>query len=169
MKGRCLNLEVGVLGPLFLFIMVDKIKEVIEPVLQGEGIELVDMIYRREAGRQVLRILVDKEGGIILSDCVRLNEEISQVLDEGNVITERFLLEVDSPGVDRPFKIKRDYERAKGRMVRVTLKEAILDKKEYIARLREVLDDSVKIDTEKKGVIEIPFEKITRARQEVEF
>jgi len=104
----------------------------------------------------------------MLSDCVKLNEKISQALDESNVITERYILEVASPGIDRPFKIKRDYERAKGRMVRVTLNEAILDKKEYIGRLQEILNDSIKIDTKKKGILEIPFEKIIRARQEVE-
>lgn len=149
--------------------MVDKIREIIGPVLEEEGVELVEIIYRPEAGRQVLRLLVDRNGGIQLSDCVRLNERISQVLDETNLIAERYVLEVDSPGVDRPFKTKRDYERAKGRMIRVTLSEAILDKKEYIGRLEDILQDSIKIDTEKKGIIEIPFEKIVRARQEVEF
>ena len=88
---------------------------------------------------------------------------------EANIIQERYVLEVDSPGIDRPFSSKRDYERAKGRLVRVTLSEAILDKKEYIGRLEAISEDSVKIDTEKKGIIDIPFGKIVRARQEVEF
>ncbi|MBC8473672.1 MAG: ribosome maturation factor RimP [Candidatus Omnitrophica bacterium] len=149
--------------------MLDKIKEIIEPVLQEEAAELIDIIYRRESGRRVLRLLVDKEGGIVLSDCVRLNERISNVLDESDLITESYVLEVDSPGVDRWFSAKRDYDRAKGRMVRVTLKEAIMNKKEYIGRLQEVSDDLIKIDVKKKGVLEIPFEKIIRARQEVEF
>lgn len=153
----------------FCCLMIDKIKEIIIPILQEEGAELVEIIFRREAGRQVLRILIDKEGGVTLSDCVRINEIISRVLDENNTIQERYMLEVDSPGIDRPFKIKRDYKRASGRLVRVTLSEAILDKKEYIGRLEEILDNSIKIDVEKKGIIEIPFEKITRARQEVEF
>jgi ribosome maturation factor RimP len=149
--------------------MLDKIKELIQPILDGENIELVEIIFRQEGGGKALRILADKEGGIQLSDCVRLNERISQVLDEANIIQERYVLEVDSPGIDRPFSSKRDYERAKGRIVRVALSEAILDKKEYIGRLEEVLEDSIKIDTEKKGIIEIAFDKITRARQEVEF
>jgi len=160
---------VGVVGPLFLFYnMLDKIKEIIQPILDEEGVELVEIVFRQEAGRKVLRILADKEGGIKLSDCVRLNERISQALDELNIITEHYLLEVDSPGIDRPFKIKRDYERAKGRLVRVTLNEQILGKKEYVGRLEEILENSIKIDTEKKGVLEIPFEKIIRARQEIE-
>ena len=159
----------GVVGPLFLFYnMLDKIKEIIQPILDEEGVELVEIVFRQEAGRKVLRILADKEGGIKLSDCVRLNERISQALDELNIITEHYLLEVDSPGIDRPFKIKRDYERAKGRLVRVTLNEQILGKKEYVGRLEEILENSIKIDTEKKGVLEIPFEKIIRARQEIE-
>jgi len=149
--------------------MLDKIKQVVEPILEEEGVELVDLVLRREAGRQVLRLLVDRQGGIMLSDCVRLNEEISQELDKDSVINEDYTLEVDSPGVDRWFSSKRDYERARGRMVRVTLNEAIMDKKEYIGRLREALEDYIKVEVEKKGIIDIPLEKIVRARQEVEF
>ena len=149
--------------------MTDKIKELIQPVLEEEGVELVELMYRREAGRQVLRLLVDKENGITLEDCAGLNERIGKVLEESDAITERYVLEVDSPGIDRPFKVKRDYERALGRLVRVTLSEAVLDKKEYIGRLEQVLEDSIKVDVKKKGVLGISFTKITRARQEVEF
>jgi ribosome maturation factor RimP len=148
--------------------MIDKIKEIIEPILQEEQVELVEIILRREAGRQVLRLLVDKDNGIQMLDCVRLNKKISQVLDQADIIQESYVIEVDSPGIDRLFKTKRDYERAMGRLVRVTLNEKISDKKEYIARLEEVSDAGVKIDVEKKGIIEIPFEKIVRAREEVE-
>jgi len=149
--------------------MIDKIREIIMPVLQEENAELVEIIYRREAGRQVLRLLVDSNGGIKLVDCARLNEKIGQVLDERDIIQESYVIEVDSPGIDRPFKTKRDYERAIGRLVRVTLSERIQDKKEYVARLEEVSDIGVKIDVKKKGIIEIPFEKIVRAREEIEF
>jgi len=153
----------------FFYFMTDKIKELIQPVLEKEGVELVELIYRRETGRQVLRLLVDKENGITLEDCVGLNELIGKLLDESDAITEYYVLEVDSPGIDRPFKVKRDYERALGRLVRVTLSEAVLDKKEYIGRLEQVFEDSIKMDAKKKGVLDIPFTKITRARQEVEF
>jgi len=150
--------------------MLDRIKEIIGPVLEEEGVELVDIVFRREAGNKyVLRLLVDTEGGVMLADCVRLNEKISQVLDEANVISESYMIEVDSPGVDRWFTSRRDYERSTDKIVRVTLNERILDKKEYIGRLKEISDNSIKIDVEKKGLIEVPFEKIVRARQEVEF
>lgn len=159
----------GVVCPLFLLSMIDKIKAIMSPILQEEQVELVEIILRKESGRQVLCVLVDKEGGIQLSDCAVLNEKISQALDQADIIQESYVIEVDSPGIDRIFKAKRDYERAIGRMVRVTLNERILDKKEYIARLEEVSDRGVKIDVKKKGIIEIPFEKIVRAREEVEF
>jgi ribosome maturation factor RimP len=149
--------------------MVDKIQEIIEPVLKEEQAELVEIIFRKEAGRPVLRLLVDKCDGIQMADCVRLNEKIGQALDQADVIQESYVIEVDSPGIDRLFKTKRDYERAVGRLVRVTLAERICDKKEYIARLEEVSDAGVKIDVNKKGIIEIPFEKIVRAREEIEW
>ncbi|MBU3912233.1 MAG: ribosome maturation factor RimP [Candidatus Omnitrophica bacterium] len=149
--------------------MLDKIRNIIQPILEQEDTELVDIIFHREAGRQVLRLLVDKEGGIKLYECVKLNQRISRVLEEGNAIAEDYVLEVASPGIDRPFKTKRDYMRAAGRMVRVTLSEAILNKKEYIGRLKDIMEDSIRVDVGKKGIIEVPFSKITRVRQEVEF
>ena len=159
----------GEVYPLFYLPMIDKLREIIEPILQKEEIELVEIIYRREGRRQVLRLLVDREGGIKLSECIELNKRISQIMEEADIITESYTVEVASPGIDRAFKTKRDYERAKERMIRVTLNEAILDKKEYIARLEEILDDSIKIDIKKKGIVEVPFAKITRARQEPKF
>ena len=153
----------------FFYFMTDKIKELIDPVLKEEGVELVELIYRREGNRQVLRLLVDRDGGITLEDCAGLNECIGQLLEESDTITERYTLEVHSPGIDRPFKVKRDYERALGRLVRVMLNEAVLDKKEYIGRLEQVLEDSIKVEVKKKGILDIPFSKIMRARQEVEF
>jgi ribosome maturation factor RimP len=149
--------------------MVDKIQEIIEPVLKEEQAELVEIIFRKEAGRQVLRLLVDKCDGIQMADCVRLNEKIGHALDQADVIQESYVIEVDSPGIDRLFKTKRDYERAVGRLVRITLAERICDKKEYIATLEEVSDAGVKIDVKKKGIIEIPFEKIVRAREEIDW
>ncbi|MFA4992044.1 MAG: ribosome maturation factor RimP [Candidatus Omnitrophota bacterium] len=159
----------GELCPLFLLSMIDKIREIITSALQEEGVELVEIIYRPEAAGKVLRLLVDKDGGITIADCACLNDKISQVLDQADIIQERYSLEVDSPGIDRPFKIKRDYERAKGRYVRVTLKEAVLDKKEYIGILEEILENSIKVSTQKKGILEIQFDNIVRARQEVAF
>ena len=159
----------GVVCPLFLLPMIDKIKAIIEPVIQEEKAELVEIIFRKEAARQVLKLLVDKDNGIQLADCVRLNEKIGQALDQADIIQESYVIEVASPGIDRPFKTKRDYERALGRLVRVTLIERILDKKEYVARLEEVSDAGVKIDVKKKGIIDTPFEKIARAREEIEF
>ncbi|MFH1363914.1 MAG: ribosome maturation factor RimP [Candidatus Omnitrophota bacterium] len=149
--------------------MLDNIKTLIGPILQEEQVELVEAIFRKEAGKQVLRLLVDKDGGIQLADCTRLNQKIGQALDAVDIIQESYVIEVASPGIDRLFKVKRDYERAIGRLVRVTLNEKILDKKEYIARLEEVSDAGVKIDVNKKGIIEIPFGKIVRAKEEVEF
>jgi len=149
--------------------MLDQIKQVIQPILQQENTALVDIIFRRESGQQVLRLLVDREGGIRLSDCVILNKKISQALEESGVIAEGYILEVDSPGVDRWFSGRQDYERARHRMVRVTLNEAVLDKKEYIGKLEEALESAIKIEVKKKGIIEIPYERIVRARQEVEF
>ncbi len=147
--------------------IIESVKELIRPLLEEQNFELVDILYRREQGKMVLRLLADKEGGITLNDCALLNEKIGALLDEKDIMNQSYILEVSSPGVDRPLVTKRDFERVKGRLVRVVLKESLLGKFEHVGKLEDILDQSIRIKTEKFGVLEIKFENIKRARQEV--
>lgn len=115
----------------------------------------------------VLRLLVDKEGGITLNDCAMLNEKIGTLLDGQGIMSQSYILEVSSPGVDRPIVTKKDFERAKGKVVRVVLNEPLLEKFEHIGILEEILEQGIRIKTEKMGILEMSFENIKRARQEV--
>ena len=99
--------------------VTDQIKNLIQPVLGQEAVELVDLIYRWESGRHVLRLLVDKPAGISLEDCARINKTLSDILDKTDLIQQRFVLEVNSPGLDRPLVTKRDYQRNIGRKVKL--------------------------------------------------
>ena len=97
--------------------ITEEIKKLIQPVIDQEQVELVDLIYRREAGRYVLRLLVYKVNGVSLDDCSRINRAISDILDNSDLIQHSFVLEVNSPGLDRPIVTKRDFERNIGRAV----------------------------------------------------
>jgi len=102
--------------------MIGQIKNLIKPALDKQQVELVDLIYRWESGRNVLRLLVDKTGGISLDDCARVNKVLSCIFDKSDIINKSFILEVSSPGLDRPLSTKRDFERNLGKKIKLIVK-----------------------------------------------
>ena len=93
------------------------------PIVDEAGFEMVDMELAGRPGSYVLRLLIDKPGGVTINDCVEINRELSGLLDLEDPIPSRYTLEVSSPGLDRPFKTERDYLRALGTRVRVVAEE----------------------------------------------
>ncbi len=147
---------------------VMELKQVILPILEGDGVELVEMNFFAARTRSTLRLLVDrKEGGINLGECARLNTKIGEMLDENNLLQDRYILEVSSPGLDRPLKTPSDYARCINRKVRFFLSEPIKGKIEIQGEIRELTGDSVFAQTEDESV-EIPFTKVMRAKQVIE-
>jgi ribosome maturation factor RimP len=150
--------------------IVEKVKAVTAQLLQEEGVELVEIIFRREGPGMVLRFLVDKPSGITLNECAFLNSEISRILDEQNIIDQYFILEVSSPGLDRPFKTRRDFERAVGQMVILHMYEMIEGHNNFKAKILEVKPQMVIVEREKDlRIMEIPLENIAKAKLKVEF
>lgn len=99
--------------------LIKKIRELILPTLEQQNIDLVAIELKGRSGVPVLRIFADTDGGISLDQCVRLSRELSDLLDAKNPIVGRYRLEVSSPGLDRPLKTERDFQRNLGRKVRV--------------------------------------------------
>ncbi len=145
--------------------LAGELKIVIGDYLREKGIDLIDLTYRYEGRGLVLRILVDKpERGISLDECACLNNQLSIILDENDILKERYILEVSSPGLDRPLKTKSDFLRCINRNVRFFLREPISDRLELEGIISDVRDDSVYIDIG-KGVVEITLSKIAKAKQ----
>ena len=147
---------------------VMQLKEVILPILEEDGVELVEMNFITARARSTLRLLVDRtEGGISLGDCSRLNTKIGEMLDETNLLEVRYILEVSSPGLDRPLKTPRDYARCINRKVRFFLSESIKGKIEIQGQIKETTEGLVVVQTEDESV-EIPLAKVLRAKQIIE-
>lgn len=145
--------------------IIDELKIIIQDFLLAQGLDLVDLILRYEGGDLVLRILTDKpEGGISLGECANLNIQISQILYEKDILKERYILEVSSPGLDRPLKTKTDFRRCLNRRARFFLKEPINGKLELEGIINRVEEDSVYVDLGGEAV-EIPLSKIAKAKQ----
>nr|WP_303720939.1 ribosome maturation factor RimP [Malonomonas rubra] len=157
--------------------LVEQIELLIQPILEDLGLELVDLVYQRENRGWVLRFFLDKEGGITLDDCAEASREISALLDIEDVIDTAYNLEVSSPGLDRPLKKPRDFERFSGQLVKVKTVIAIdpdergRNRKTFAGTLDGLADGKVLITLKEKnaGQVAIPLDQIDTAHLEYEF
>ncbi len=92
-----------------------------EPILEEMGYELVDVEYVSIYGRWILRLFVDKEGGVTIGDCARISEELGDLIDVKEFLRHEYNLEVSSPGLDRPLKKEKDLSRALGKRVKIRM------------------------------------------------
>lgn len=147
--------------------IVDRVKELIADYLNERNIELIQMTYKREGVGMVLRLLADTPEGIRISECEELNNYLSEALDKEDFIEERYTLEVASPGLDRPIKTDRDFERSMGKGLEISTYEPIDGRKTHEGRLMGM--DKEKIVIESAGVSSvIPRAKIAMARLKIE-
>lgn len=165
--------------------LIDKIRQITREYIGNLGLELVDLSLFKAQGRLIIRFLVDKpSGGIALSECALLNERLSGLLDEQELIDQGYVIEVSSPGVDRALIEKNDFVRASGRKVRIFLCEPLphpaparrsgacaqgrgepIEKKTEIdGIIDEVGDEFLSLKTD-EYIIKIPFNKIKKAKQ----
>ncbi len=142
-------------------------EELVQPILQEKELELVDVEYVKEGPNWFLRVYIDSENGVDIADCGTVSEQLSEELDKADPVEEAYYLEVSSPGVERPLKSKDDFEKNVNNNVFVKLYEPIDGQKEYEGILKEFTDNvatiEYKVKTRKK-LVEIPFNKIAKAR-----
>ena len=120
----------------------------IEPVLSENGFELCDMEYVKEAGSYYLRAYIDKEGGITIDDCELVSRAFSDLLDKEDFIDDSYILEVSSPGLLRPLKKDRDFERKLGEMLELKTFRITDGKKDFTGVLKAYDKDTVTVETE---------------------
>ena len=118
------------------------IEELVQPIVDAKNIEIVDIEYVKEAGQFYLRIYLEKEGGITLDDCAEVSRELNPILDEKDPIKDNYFLEVCSPGLDRPLKKDKDFERYKGRDVEIKLYKPMNGSKQFEGELVGLTEDN---------------------------
>ena len=123
-------------------------EELITPIIEAHHFELVDVEWVKEGSNWYLRVYIDKEGGITVDDCEIINREFGDVLDEKDYISENYIFEVSSPGLDRPLKKEKDFVRSIGKDVEIRLYKPIDKKKEYVGTLESYDKNSVTIALE---------------------
>lgn len=152
-----------------LGVMVEKISEIVRPVVGSFGLVLEGIEYIPHGKRWVLRIYIDKEGGATLDDCQKVSVQVGNLLDAENTIPHAYLLEVSSPGLDRPLKRLEDYIKYAGRVIRLNTAKPYNNKTTFTGRILSVDAELIRIESRKDGVVDILFSDITKARLEIEF
>lgn len=129
-------------------IYEQKAEALLEPIVQANKFELVDVEYVKEAGTWYLRAYIDKEGGITIDDCEVVSRAFSDKLDQDDFIEDAYILEVSSPGLGRPLKKEKDYVRSMGKELEIRTYRAINKEKEFYGILTAYDNSSVTIECE---------------------
>jgi ribosome maturation factor RimP len=140
-------------------------------VTSSRGFELVEVEVKRAPGGQIVRLFVDKEGGIGLDDLQMVSEEVSAILDVEDPLPFAYTLEVSSPGLDRVLHTEADYRRFVGRLAKLSSYEPIAGRRHWTGRIVSAETGTLTLRLEKEGgaLVQIPVDKIAHGRLEVEF
>ena len=146
--------------------LVNQIYEMVKPIADELNYEIYHIEYVKENGEYYLRIYIEKDGGITLSDCEALSRRVSDLMDEKDPIKDPYFLEVSSPGLNRTLFTEEHYKRFIGREVMVKFTKSVDGKKNIKGILKEVNEDSIVVEADQ--LINIPKDKIKSANIEGE-
>lgn len=134
-----------------------KTEELVMPLIEKNNFELVDIEYVKEGDRFYLRVYIDKEGGITIDDCEIISRTLEEKLDAQNFIEDSYILEISSPGLGRPLKKEKDFERSIGKEVEIKLYKAINRQKDFEGVLKSYTAEQITIEIDDKE--EMVFER----------
>lgn len=143
--------------------------ELVEPVAQAHGVELVDVEFLPAGGKTLLRLILDRDGGITVDDLARVSREAGDVLDAHDAVPSGYTLECTSPGVNRPLKKPADFARFCGKEVALKTNAEIEGARNFAGVLVSAGDDSIEIDDRAHGRLSVPYGLIKKAHYEHDF
>lgn len=145
-------------------IILQKVENLVSPILANLGLELIERALVMDQGRFVLRLYIDREGSsITIDDCETASRAIEGVLDVENLIPHRYCLEVSSPGLNRPLRRPKDFEKFAGSRVEMKTKEPLKGRQNFVGTLKGVQDGEVVLEVETQEW-RIPLSLIKKAR-----
>lgn len=149
--------------------ILDRISEIVTRVAVSEGFELVEVEYRGGPNNRILRIFVDKPGGVTLADCENVSHQVGAIIDVEDAISEHYTLEVSSPGLDRKLLKPQDYERFAGKKAHVKLRHPIEGRSNFTGRLAGLDQGEALLDVEGGNRLRFPLDQVALARLVIEF
>lgn len=141
----------------------DRLQELLEPVIEDLGYELVLLEFAPSTGSAMLRLFIDSEEGITLEDCETVSREVAGVMDVEDPISSPYQLEVSSPGLDRPLTKPEHFQRFAGEEARIQLLAPRNGRKRFVGRIEAATDAGVSLSTD-LGIVEFEYSTIERAR-----
>jgi ribosome maturation factor RimP len=145
----------------------EALESAILPAVQDHGLTIVDLEVRGGGRRTVVRIFVDKPGGVTIDDCQRLSDEVGDLIDVSGLVAGSYDLEVSSPGLDRELRKEREFRWATGKLVRLWTREPVDGRRELVGRLESVEPDALTL-REAGEARRVPRDLVSKARLEVE-
>src|SRR5437762_8422304 len=147
----------------------DRIRRLIEEVVESQGYELVEAEFKGAGKSSVLRIFIDKVGGVSHRDCELVSEQVGTVLDVEDLIPSSYTLEVSSPGLERKLVKESDYTRFDGKLARIQTRIPLNQQKVFRGRLQGLQDGKVLLELPDGNILEIPLDVIQEARLEFDW
>jgi ribosome maturation factor RimP len=148
-------------------IVADEVLKLARQVAEDQSIEVLEVTLSGRGKGTLMRVTIDRSGGVTLDDCERFSRSLGLLLDAEDSLQGPFNLEVSSPGLNRPLTALKDFERSKGKLVRVITKDKIDNQNFFLGRIISITADLIQLDIngEERN---IPFDNISRARLEIE-
>jgi ribosome maturation factor RimP len=146
----------------------EKVRGIIGPVINALDLELDNIELSKMRGKALLRVFIDKEGGVTIDDCERVSREVEAILDVEDPIPCSYVLEVSSPGLDRPLKGAGDFKRFEGKNVRVVTLEPIDNQSFFIGKIAAAGESKIELLLPQDRQVTIAYKNISKARLEVE-
>ncbi len=149
-------------------LVAKRVNDLVEPILDEMGFELVHVEYLSHYGKWVLRLYIDKEAGITIDDCIRVSREIGDLIDIKEVVTHNYTLEVSSPGLDRLLKKEKDFVGAVGKKVKVRMSTPMNGRRSFTGYLKSFENGILYIEMDGTPVA-LPWTGVDKANLVYEF
>ena len=147
----------------------DRIRQVAQEVVEGQGYEFVDMEFKGGGNGSILRIFIDKPDGISHRDCELVSEQVGTVLDVEDIVPFSYTLEVSSPGLDRKLVKDSDYTRFAGKLAKIQTRIPLHHQKVFKGRLRGLQDGKIRLELRTGEVLDIPLDVVNQAHLEFDW
>jgi|AntAceMinimDraft_16_1070373.scaffolds.fasta_scaffold01402_2 ribosome maturation factor RimP len=148
--------------------IINEVFELAEDLLRESLIEIVDVEFLFEHGRWVLKLYIDKEGGITLDDCAGVSRELGDLIEVRNTIDYPYVLEVSSPGLNRPLRTEKDFIRSIGKIAVLVMSKPINNKKNFTGRVAGVKEGVISLLLNDNTLAELYLKEINKARLKYE-
>ena len=149
--------------------IIRRVETLAIPLVEEEGIELWGVNFRQETGRWVLRLALDREGGVTLDELTRIHRQLSDLLDVHDLVPWRYTLEVSSPGINRPLLRPSHYQRYLGKRVRIQTRSAQHGRRVFVGTLDEVGEAEIRLVDGDVGEVRISWDEVVKATAEHPF